>query len=345
MVPLQAVSAAKRRSFVGSFFTVIRWNEWATSKIPLFLACMYYAALARPALDTPVLPEMAGLLLVLCLYAAFGYAVNSISDREADRAGGKRDRFGEVPPTRRMAFFWAVLATGIALPLILYWRRPEVLALTGFAYLLAAAYSLPPVRFKERGVLGLAAATLAQRTLPAALVFTAMAHWDWAAVGLCCLATIIGGRYIVVHQILDEAADRRAGLRTAATTHGGSGLHRILKRILFPLEVAIAAVTLALIAWLHMLLVPVTIAYLLWLIAQYAALREGDERSRFSVASYYLLEDYYDFYLPVTLAVCLALRDSVFWSVVIFTLLWRTRLIGREWRNAGRVVRRLLGRA
>ncbi len=340
--PLSATDGAKRRPFIGSFFTVIRWNEWATSKIPLFFVCMYYAALSRPVLVPSVILELLGLLLILCLYAAVGYAINSLSDREVDRVSGKRDKLGEMPEGRVKAFLWLVFGASVVAPLLIYRDRLDVLALLALSYLLAAGYSLPPVRLKERGMLGLVASAVAQRTLPATLVFTAMQYWDWAAIGLCALGTIIGIRYIVVHQILDEAADRRSGVRTTATAHGGSGVRRILKWFLFPLEVGVAALTVALISMQHWVLVPVSLTYLLWLLVQYAVLRPGDERSRFSIASYYVLEDYYNFYLPVTLAVFLAVDDAAFWSVVGFTLTWRTRLIGRELRNVVKVGRRLL---
>jgi 4-hydroxybenzoate polyprenyltransferase len=328
---------------IGSFFTFVRWSAWATSKIPLLLACMYYAALSRPALGPAVILEMLGLILILCLYAAFGYAINGLSDRKVDRLAGKPDKLGEMPEARVQAFFWSVLGAGILVPLAIYRDRPAVLAILAFSYLLAAGYSLRPVRFKERGLLGVAAAALAQRTLPAVLVFAAMQYWDWAAIAICMLSTVIGLRYILIHQILDEAGDRRSGVATVATAYGGDRLRVILERQLLPAEIGLAAVTVALISTSYWVLLPVSLAYLVWLLAQYATQRPGDEGSAFSIETYNkALENYYGLYLPLALAVLLAAEDAAFWSVVAFTLAWRSRLIGREFRNFGTVARRLL---
>jgi 4-hydroxybenzoate polyprenyltransferase len=192
-------------------------------------------------------------------------------------------------------------------------------------------------------MLGVVVAALAQRTLPAVLVFAAMRYWDWAAVALCLLSTIIGIRYILIHQILDEEGDRRSGVTTVATVHGGNRLRLVVKRCLLPLEVGVAALTVALIAISHWLLLPVSLAYLLWVLAQYAVLRAGAEGPGFSIESYNkVLEDYYGLYLPLTLAVLLAVEDGAFWSVVVFTLAWRARLIGRELRHLREVGGRLL---
>jgi 4-hydroxybenzoate polyprenyltransferase len=133
---------------IGSFFTFVRWSAWATSKIPLFLVCIYYAALSRPAPGASVILEMLGLLLILCLYAAFGYAINGLADRRLDRLAGKRDKLGEMPEARVKAFFWLVFGASVIAPLLIYRNRPDILALVAASYLLAAGYSLPPVRFK-----------------------------------------------------------------------------------------------------------------------------------------------------------------------------------------------------
>jgi hypothetical protein len=63
-------------------------------------------------------------------------------------------------------------------------------------------------------VLGWIATTLAQRTLPMAIVFTAFDAWDAIAGGLCALTTLIGLLHIIVHGLLYRRNDPRSSMRT-----------------------------------------------------------------------------------------------------------------------------------
>ena len=213
----------RNRSVIASLFTVSRWNEWATSKIPLFFACIFYAALSRPAVEPAVLLEMIGLLIILCLLAAFGYSLNAIVDRTKDRDGGKRDKLGEIPEHRVLVSFGLIVIASFIVPLLIYSDRPDALLVLGIAYALGFAYSVAPIRLKERGIAGIICAALAQRTIPIMFTFVAMTFWDWTATWFCALGALVGLRYIVVHQILDEQVDLKTGVQTSGTTIGPNG--------------------------------------------------------------------------------------------------------------------------
>jgi 4-hydroxybenzoate polyprenyltransferase len=109
--------------------------------------------------------------------------------------------------------------------------------------LLAALYSLPPVRLKERFVLGWGASALAQRTLPLVIIFEALKGWDVVAVGLIVLSTLIGLRSIVVHQLRDRDNDRRSGVLTVATAENPQRLVAML-HVFFRFEFACACAVL-----------------------------------------------------------------------------------------------------
>ena len=333
----------RQRSVIVSFFTVIRWKEWATSKIPFFFACMYYAALSRPAIETGAILEMLGLLLILCLYAAFGYSLNGIVDRAKDRAAGKRDKLGEMPERRILMSFWLIVVTGVFVPLLIYSDRPDALLVLGFAYTVAIAYSAPPIRLKERGIAGIICAAAAQRTIPVIFIFVAMSLWDWTAFWFCALSTVIGLRYIVIHQIFDEDGDNRTGVETSATIHGSTVLSRTLKTAIFPAECVMLLVAVVSIATSHMAVAAMTAVYFAWLLLQYLTLGNDEDYRRFSIDSYYVLEEFYNFYLPLTLVILLASSHPAFWSLVGITVLWRIRLVGRELRNVAMVASSTFG--
>ena len=69
---------------------LIRWREWYDSKLPVYLVGMFYVALREPDRGAAQLRGMAELVVLLGLYAAFGHIVNDYSDRDADRAAGKK---------------------------------------------------------------------------------------------------------------------------------------------------------------------------------------------------------------------------------------------------------------
>ena len=110
---------------------------------------------------------------------------------------------------------------------------------------------------------------------------------------LCVLGTLIGLRFIIVHQLIDRRNDLRVGVHTMATTHGMERLIQLATRYLFPLEIAGACVTVLAMAvylpWLGVL----AAGYALWL---WSGIRKGKS---LPPVSYDLFEDFYCFLWPV----------------------------------------------
>ena len=313
---------------------LVRWNEWYDSKIAFLLLCMYYAALSQPGPSGRLQAEMAFLLAVLCVYAAFGHLVNDLSDREADRVAGKRNVLATLSEQKARVLVLAAGAIGIVLALP-YWQQPGVIVSLISAYALAAFYSLPPLRLKERGAAGLIAAVAAQRTLPCFVVFYAMNFWDWTAVALCVLNTLIGARYIVVHQILDAHDDTRAGIDTFATTHDAGFLRAVLTRWLFPLELASLTSAILLMGWNVPAVWGMAPVYAAWLVIR----RRRQPRWRMSPVSYSLFADLYYAFWPLLLAAALALSDPAFAGALIFTIVWLFRNLSSSLFNAVEILR------
>lgn len=318
-----------------SVLAVIRFKEWSNSKIPFFLACMYYAALSRPQPGLAIVGEMAGLLLLICLYASFGYVINSLSDRKVDLIAGKPNSLAEMSNAGALTIVWAVIAASVLTALILYAGRPALILLIALSYVTAAIYSLPPIRLKEHGVLGLLASSVAQRTLPVVIVFVTMQLWDAIAIGLCTLSTLIGLRFIIIHQLIDERNDLAAGVRTVATAGGVSGLEKALKFYVLPLELLNLGIVLILMSITIPALGVVSVLYICWFAAQTVVFKNDE---RLSVNSYYLFSEFYFFYWPMTLATVLFLDDEHLWMIFVFSLLWLSRWIWRELRFANRAI-------
>ena len=298
--PSQAVGP---RDKLRGLAALVRWREWSDSKLPMFMAAAFYAGLLQPQLGIRQLGPMAALFLLLCLYAAFGHLINDYADRELDRAAGK-DR--PLARWSEPACFVALTlpCLGAAIVAIGCFDRPTI-ALIVAAFLIAALYSMPPARLKQRGRLGWAAAALAQRTLPVAIVFEAFHAWDVAAFGFTALSTLIGLRFIIVHQLADAANDRRGGIATPATEQGPARLVALLYG-LFALEIAVACGTVAAMALTAPLLAIPALAY--------AVLRIlGRIRGRgIEPVSYFVFSDFYHVVWPISLSLLLAARNPLF---------------------------------
>src|SRR5947207_8872595 len=117
---------------------LVRWDEWYNTKIPLFLVCMYYAALSRPRVDAQLIGEMTLLLALLCGYASFGHMVNDFSDRVTDRAVGKHKVLAALSEHRARIVVLAAGMGGLLPAIWFYFDRADVIALISAAYILAA---------------------------------------------------------------------------------------------------------------------------------------------------------------------------------------------------------------
>lgn len=322
---------------------ITRLRDWAYCKIAILIACLCYAMLSCPLIDLMVIEEVGLLFAMLCCYAAFGYAINSFSDANVD-PDAKRNPFSAMSP--REAKVTIALVSGIAIipgavASAYYWRA-DVAGLIAAAYALAACYSLPPARLKEHGLLGVVASTLAQHTIPAAIVFTAVGTWDRVSLSLCALSTMIGIRYILIHQIRDERADVSSGIRTVAVIHGGELVRGVVRAIVFPLELIALVATIAFLAPTYPgIVVAAAISILVDTLR-----RQPDGSARpFNAEAYRTLAGFYYFYLPVSLAAYVSLRDISLWPVLCFVLLWTARRLEAEvdvLLKAGRRLKRSL---
>jgi 4-hydroxybenzoate polyprenyltransferase len=267
--------------------------------------------------------------------AAYGYGVNEVADRVPDARAGKPNRAAGLP--RRAWVSYVVLTGAAAVGLALTWA-PDAAApaavLLGLG--LAVAYSVPPIRLKERGVVGLLAAAAAQWTVPVLVVAAAepggrlrAAVWAFALLSLA-----IGTRWMAVHELLDAGADRASGVRTYASERGD--VSALLRRA-FACELLLLIAALAA-AWPRS--APAALALVPYL--AYEALRRSHgERlagyDRAPLATYYFLA------LPLAVAVRVAVDGSdATTPIVVLVVLALPQLLARIrwWGGAGLAVKR-----
>ena len=119
------------------------------------------------------------------------------------------------------------------------------LALFGINFLLPTIYSVPPLRLKERGVLGILADAGGVHAVPTAIMARVavsdvngadMAVTIFVTAAVAC-ALFAGLRGIIIHQADDCDADRLAGVVTFVGTIGIDRSRQLVLRCLLPCEV------------------------------------------------------------------------------------------------------------
>lgn len=317
---------ATRASGPAWWLNATRWPEWGRSKLSAVVTA-YALMMATRHNESPaeLLAEFLLLLVFTCLYLALGYMLNDLADWDADiQAGKQRSLHGLGRPAAAMRVSVVAIAAGA----VGWWiaRSGGVLAagVVCALLLLAVAYSMPPLRLKTRGVLGLVSAALAQRVLPVCLVIAWSGSLGVGAVLLLGLAFATGIRQILVHQIGDAEADGRTGVRTYATQHGVGQLVELLVRIVAPVELALCLGLVVVIGADNPL-----VALVLCLYGPIAYL-DGMRLTRESIVNSVLMDrsflvGFEEAWLPIVLSVYAATRAPAAWSIACVTLLlcWR----------------------
>jgi 4-hydroxybenzoate polyprenyltransferase len=142
-----------------------------------------------------------------------GYAVNDVADHRQDRQAEKRP--GSPAPPRKHSLIAAAicLSIGTALTLAAAEGRPAR-ALAAGAVLLGIAYSVPPVRFKERGIWGVLVGAAVQRPILFLVWSLTLGARGPLVVILALWLFLVGTTGILGHQLLDHERDRTSGVRT-----------------------------------------------------------------------------------------------------------------------------------
>ena len=228
---------------------LIRPRAWWFNKIPISVMFVALLGDGRPA-GVAFWMALALVLVAVCAAANYGYALNELFDVEEDARIGRENAAARLGATRVWiaAIFSAIACVAAA------WAGAGAIGAT-LAVLelcLPLAYSVPPIRIKERRWMGVASDALAAHVFPAALALLVCARLGVTAPDAFAIAASLvwalaaGLRGILSHQLHTAEQDRRGGLRTVVEDAGAQRLEALIVRVLIPLE---CAGLLAVIAW------------------------------------------------------------------------------------------------
>lgn len=305
---------------------VVRWDHWYESKLPLFFIVGYTLII----LEGGGLQSFWNYIRLVCFsasYLAFGYAVNDYCDQDMDLQVGKPNRIAYLQKFSARIIITTLMALSIVfLPI----KNLHSVSLALIAFFFMGFYSMPPLRFKERGFIGLLVAAAAQRTLPTLLFFETFNHWGVDVLILSVLYTFIGLRWILGHQLWDIENDRSTGIHTFTTKYGERVSRRILVYLVAPLEVLFLILTVINYRGILPWLVYILGFYSIWFgITLWRRNKHGIPFTVFS-PEWIPLADFYFILWPLSLVASLAINHPLYWFVFIGNLFWQHWLIFRQ---------------
>lgn len=239
---------------VGRAFHVLRTNQWWNHMMGPIVAFAFLQIGWRSIPLGDSLPRLLALLWSAMALAPYGYVVNDASDVEDDRRVGKTNSMARLRPPLRVVAVVAFAALGL-LPWLVIRLEPLALGALAGLYLVPLLYSPRPLRLKENPLLGPLADASNAFVLPALFTIGLFAPLGDAAgpdalmvAGAVAWAAGFGLRAILTHQVDDADNDRETGTRTLVTTIGDAPVRRVMRLVLFPLDLLGIALLIATVA-------------------------------------------------------------------------------------------------
>jgi 4-hydroxybenzoate polyprenyltransferase len=187
---------------------MLRWRDWGPGKLPVMFSLLIYIGLSGEKLSSRFALQCFLLTIAAAVHCAFGYLVNEWGDREIDNVQRKRNVFRNTKPLFAKLVLTVLLALA-CISLTPFFHIKTVALLWLCWVFLAWAYSLRPIRLKEKGLWGLFASTAAQWTFPVFLAFAVFEQFGgWDMIALAVALSISGGTLEIGHQRYDRQRDR-----------------------------------------------------------------------------------------------------------------------------------------
>lgn len=323
-----------------------RAREWWSYKIPPLLAIAYALMLLSGGDAGTAVARLAATLTSIIAVAAYGYVINDCFDIESDRRAGKTNRMAGLAVWQRSGIVATILFVGWA-PAAWVGYSTVACILLAMDFLLPTIYSMPPIRLKERGILGVISDASAAHLVPTLflaavflaspdartsenLLFAAMAAVWYSIVGL---------RGILNHQILDREADIASGVTTMVTAMDTVHALKWTRTGFYTLEMTAFALLVATLAATGWVIVPVVVLAAVLEVAKrlfgweetYVVSGGVDRTLRAYLP--FANNVFYNLWLPLALCVEVAIRFPVLaWLPVAHVLVFGARLKD-EWRD------------
>lgn len=218
---------------------LVRPHAWWYNKVPLSVL-LVLLLLDGERFTWGALAVLALIVGAVCAVGNYGYALNDLYDIDEDARLGRPNAAARAG---RRTMWAIILGSAIGAETCAFGAAgPWGILVTTLALCLPLAYSIPPVRVKERRWLGVCADGLAAHVFPATLALIAVAHWALRPIPPGLAACVVawsaaaGLRGILSHQLHTADQDAGAGLATVVHAHGRRTVERAVLYGILPLE-------------------------------------------------------------------------------------------------------------
>ncbi|MBN2123677.1 MAG: UbiA family prenyltransferase, partial [Deltaproteobacteria bacterium] len=178
----------------------------------------------------PFSPRQACLFFLnMLLYLLFAYGVNDYADRDQDALSGKFRRIASWPRQAGIGICVALAAGNIVVGILIAgWGGYVILLVMGLVF--GLAYSVRPMRLKERGIWGILVAPVLGKVIPISMVASLCPKTGWWLVILLIGEWTKNAIDILFHQIVDFRSDAGANAATFAVIYGRARSVGLLRR-------------------------------------------------------------------------------------------------------------------
>lgn len=303
---------------------LVRFQNWWLFKIPPLLSIAYILIIIKNFSFQDSIILLSGIFISIICVAIYGYLINDIFDKEEDKLLGKLNLIGEKSVRFQVGIIVIFVILGFTFPMILNFNPLSKMFL-GVNFLLPTLYSVPPFRFKEKGLLGIIFDSLGVHVIPTLFVGSVILSYGNSS-SLILMQLIIailwaffyGVRGVIIHQIWDRENDIKAQVKTFISNTEINRVIIIISWIFFPLEISLM-VFLLFSAFDFLPFLPVLlISYFLIETARYKINSSSIFTSIPSKArSYITPADFYEVWLPIYLVINLSVLNYLFIILLI----------------------------
>jgi 4-hydroxybenzoate polyprenyltransferase len=207
----------------------IRWKDWAIDKLPVFFTACFYLVLKQSNVSPVFVIDFFVFVFFISSTAIYGYLINNFADLDIDSKQGKKNTLSNFSRSYQILIILAVL-TCVLVSGFYFSNRNYFIVLWAIQLFTSTFYSLPPIRFKERGLIGMVVPFMAQLVVPTLICFSIFGNiYSWDTLIFVFYGFFKGGAYDIGHQYHDYFGDIKTQTRTFAVKHGSNIIFRIFK--------------------------------------------------------------------------------------------------------------------
>jgi len=304
----------------------IRATEWWEYKIGPLLGMGYATTFVTKMPLIEAVPVLLTTLAGLVIGAVFASLINDVTDVDDDVAVGKKNRMAGFSERIRWLFPMGCVVVGVVFGFFIY---PDLLSLFFYAlaWLSFILYSVPPIRLKTKGGIGVLCCAGGESLFPALFVaarLTYAAEWPvpfWWFLAIGVWALTFGLRAILWHQFRDRENDLMTNTSTFATRIVPERFRPAAIGLFMVELVAVAGVLLQMnliIAWLVLLVYSMLVFIRYKRYANIPIILFTPENAHWQV----MMADFYQAFLPVSLLILAGLSQPWAWWILLVHIIF-----------------------